>query len=69
MLTIRYDDQQDYFDLNDTWNGRTASADAYKPVYIERSKVGREEEEEEWSDLIRRSNPFPFRLISLEDVL
>ena len=38
----RYDDQQDYFDLNDTWNGRTASGDAYKPVYIERSKVGTE---------------------------
>lgn len=36
----RYDDQQDYFDLNDKWNGGKVSGDAYKPVYVERSKVG-----------------------------
>ena len=35
----RYDDQQDYFDLNDKWNGGKVSGDAYKPVYVERSKV------------------------------
>ena len=38
-LTCRYDDQQDYFDLNDKWSGKKVSGDAYKPVYIERSKV------------------------------
>ena len=35
----RYDDQQDYFDLNDKWSGKKVSGDAYKPVYVERSKV------------------------------
>lgn len=35
----RYDDQQDYFDLNDKWNRGKVSGDAYKPVYVERSKV------------------------------
>ena len=34
-----YDDQQDYFDLNDRWSGKQAAPDAYKPVYEERSKV------------------------------
>lgn len=38
-LACRYDDQQDYFDLNDKWSGKKVSGDAYKPVYIERSKV------------------------------
>lgn len=41
MLKSRYDDQQDYFDLNDKWSGKKVSSDAYKPVYVERSKVCR----------------------------
>ena len=35
----RYDDQSDYFDLNDRWSGKKMDPNAYKPVYEQRSKV------------------------------
>lgn len=38
-MSRRYDDQQDYFDLNDRWSGKKMDPNAYKPVYEERSKV------------------------------
>ena len=38
-VSRRYDDQQDYFDLNDKWSGKKMDPNAYKPVYEERSKV------------------------------
>ena len=38
-VSRRYDDQQDYFDLNDRWSGKKMDPNAYKPVYEERSKV------------------------------
>lgn len=37
--TCRYDDQSDYFDLNDRWSGKKMDPNAYKPVYEQRSKV------------------------------
>lgn len=40
-VSRRYDDQQDYFDLNDRWSGKKMDPNAYKPVYEERSKVRR----------------------------
>ncbi|KAK8826822.1 hypothetical protein WA556_004410, partial [Blastocystis sp. ATCC 50177/Nand II] len=33
-----YDDQSDYFDLNDRWSGKKMDPNAYKPVYEQRSK-------------------------------
>ena len=35
----RYDDQSDYFDLNDRWSGKKMDPNAYQPVYEQRSKV------------------------------
>ena len=42
----RYDDQSDYFDLNDRWSGKKMDPNAYKPVYEQRSKVEAPREEE-----------------------
>ena len=38
-MRCRYDDQSDYFDLNDRWSGKKMDPNAYKPVYEQRSKV------------------------------